>query len=178
MYEGGRLPRYLSLVLIGLLGAVLASLPACGSGEQGTAPQHSATVIATPAGAADQLDVSLTDAQRDRATDILSQQVAFNRQTYAALQQAGLTADTLVTLDFTYVAPDRKAASALGSFLENNDCLNVKVAASSNGHFEVTGHSQPTTITADLLDKWVTWMVVQGVARECEFDGWGTLVPR
>ena len=40
----------------------------------------------------------------------------------------------------------------------------------------VQGSTQPTTISPEILDQWVDWMVSAGFERGCEFDGWGAQV--
>jgi Regulator of ribonuclease activity B len=123
----------------------------------------------------------VNDTQRSRATAILARQVAMNRQTFAALQQAGLKPQSEVQLDFTFVAPDEERALALRSLLEQNDCIGVsaqKRPGLFSKKYTVTGKSAPTNLTIEVLDQWVQWMVVQGLELDCEFDGWGTSVPR
>jgi hypothetical protein len=42
--------------------------------------------------------------------------------------------------------------------------------------WSIVGRTQPTTISAAILDHWVDWMVRAGLQHDCEFDGWGTEV--
>lgn len=122
----------------------------------------------------------MNEQQRERAVAVISKQLAMNRQTFSQLRQAGLEPDDVVQLDFFFVAPDEKCAVALKSFLEQNDCLNVSVERRGgllSRKFDVAGQSLPTTVSIELLDEWVEWMVAQGLERACEFDGWGALVP-
>jgi regulator of RNase E activity RraB len=123
----------------------------------------------------------VNEAQTSRAAAIIAKQLAMNAQSLSALQQAGLKPDTVVQLDFTFVAPSRDAGAALKAHLEENDCLDVELRKRP-GLFsrkaDVVGKSQPTTVDAEILDQWVRWMVVQGVSHGCDFDGWGTFVPR
>jgi|GEM_PF-6941017 len=103
-----------------------------------------------------------------------------NRETLSRLQEAGLSADTEAQLDFTYVAADRQHALVLKDFLEQNDCLDVsvdKLGRLLSRRYEVTGTGQPTTLSLEILDEWVERMVVQGLERGCEFDGWRAFVP-
>jgi len=125
--------------------------------------------------------VRVDETHTNRAAAIIAKQLAMNTQTLAALQQAGLKPDTAVQLDFTFVAPDRGTGAVLKSHLEQNDCLDVELRKRP-GLFarkvDVVGKSKPMTVDAEILDSWVRWMVVQGVSHDCDFDGWGTLVPR
>ena len=175
VWKGESLRRVWRSSVVALLVTLVCTLTACDSNDQ-EASQQSPASVATAASPA-QIDAGLSDEQRRRVDDILAVQIAMNRQTYAMLQESGLQDDTVVRLDFTFVAPDRSTATALKSFLDKNDCVTVEVVPGSAGEFEVTGQSLPTTLTLDLLDQWVSWMVEQGVARDCEFDGWGALVP-
>jgi hypothetical protein len=121
----------------------------------------------------------VTKEQERRARRIAEKQFAMNQQTIAALERAGLRADDEVELDFMFVAPDEASAESLKSYLAVNDCESVDVkAVPDKPEFFVSGKSLPTVVTAAVLDRWVQWMAVQGVLRNCEFDGWGTTVPR
>jgi hypothetical protein len=123
----------------------------------------------------------VNEKQQERVIAIISSQLAMNPQTLAALLDAGLRPDDEVHLDFVFLAPDEKRAVVLKSHLEQSDCLDVTVQKRGgllSRSFEVTGRSLPTTVSVELLDEWVKWMVVQGMERDCEFDGWGALLPR
>jgi hypothetical protein len=37
----------------------------------------------------------------------------------------------------------------------------------------VTGTTQPTKVSLDILNDWVESMVAAGFDRDCAFDGWG-----
>ena len=42
----------------------------------------------------------------------------------------------------------------------------------------VRGSTQRTTISLDILDQWVEWMVAAGAEHgRCLFDGWGVQIP-
>lgn len=121
----------------------------------------------------------MNDDQRERIAAILAQQLSMNVQTLALLRENGLGPETVVQLDFFFVAPSRERAAALKSHLEANDCLEVETHRCRglfSKRFDVTGKSRPTTVDAEILDQWVQWMVVQGVLFDSEFDGWGTEV--
>ena len=111
--------------------------------------------------------------------DILATQLAMNRETWAVLQQHGVTEESLVRLDFSYNAPRKDAAESLVALiLEQTDYV---ARVDSSGSFlrlkwRVEGTTQPTTVSPEILDQWVTWMVAAGKERVCDFDGWGTPV--
>ena len=109
----------------------------------------------------------------------LAHQLAMNKETWAALQQHGLTDQSKVRLDFTYLAPSRDAANALEQFLRDDSDYDLSVQ--SQGSFfrktwTVTGTTQETAVFPEVLDQWVTWMVAAGRQHQCKFDGWGTSV--
>jgi hypothetical protein len=121
----------------------------------------------------------MNDNQRGRAAAILAQQLPMNPRTLALLQEKGLKPETVVQLDFFFVAPNRERATALKLHLEDNDCLEMETHRRPgvfSKKFDVTGKSKPTTVDAEILDQWVQWMVVQGVLFDSDFDGWGTEV--
>jgi hypothetical protein len=44
--------------------------------------------------------------------------------------------------------------------------------------WSVTGSTQPTVVSLDILNQWVGWMVGAGAENGgCEFDGWGAQAP-
>ena len=112
--------------------------------------------------------------------NLLSQQLMMNQQTWAALQKHGANEQTELRLDFSYNAPTREAAETLQRFLQVETDYDVRVE--SDGSFlrkswRVEGTTQPTTVSPQILDEWVTWMVLAGKEKgECDFDGWGTSV--
>ena len=111
----------------------------------------------------------------NRYQAILEHQCAMNKVTWEKLLAAGLTSDTEVRLDFFYVAPNDTAATALKALLEDQTDYDV-VTKSANDTWLVTGTTQPTSISPQILDQWVDWMITAGLEHECEFDGWGTEV--
>jgi hypothetical protein len=96
-----------------------------------------------------------------------------NPETWGALREHGVTEQTELRLDFFYMAPDRESAETLARFLR--DETDYEVEANAEG---VAGSTQTTTVSAEVLDDWVTWMVLAGHEHgRCEFDGWGAEVP-
>ena len=110
---------------------------------------------------------------------ILGQQLAMNKETWRALQANGVTAETPLRLDFAYNAPDQGSAEALRVFLSGETDYDVAVDSDPSGgreEWSVIGSTQETTVSPEILDQWVDWMVSAGVKHACEFDGWGTEV--
>ena len=111
--------------------------------------------------------------------ELLAAQQAMNKQTLSALRSHGLTPESEVRLDFTYLAPSAAAAEALAAFLTQE--TDYEAAARRSGgllarSWGVTGKTQPTAISESILDEWVDWMITAGLERGCTFDGWGTSV--
>jgi hypothetical protein len=106
---------------------------------------------------------------------MLEHQCAMNKVTRERLQAHGVTNDSELRLDFFYVAPNDTAAKSLKALLEDQTDYDV-VAKSSDDSWSVTGRTQPTTISPEILDQWVDWMITAGLEHQCEFDGWGTEV--
>lgn len=124
--------------------------------------------------------------QDRRARLQIQKQMTATQATLDALVRAGLAPHHVVSLDFSFVAPDRARADLLRAHLERNHCLDVSVdpideaesgRADPAAPHAVSGRSHPTKLSGELLNQWVPWMVVQGVRHECEFDGWSTQVP-
>jgi len=105
--------------------------------------------------------------------EVLSRQLAMNERTWAELQAHGVTEETQLRLDFFYEAPDEESAEALARFLVDETDYEVRHDDSS-----VSGATLDTTISQEILDQWVRWMVLAGHENgHCKFDGWGAAVP-
>jgi hypothetical protein len=115
----------------------------------------------------------------DWVQDALRHQLAMNPRTWAALNEHGVDESTELRLDFFYVSPGQTEAEALGEFLRRETDYEVSVHNIKKGmllkkQWIVTGSTQPTAVSLDILDQWVSWMVVAGADNgACEFDGWG-----
>jgi len=115
-----------------------------------------------------------------RYREILSKQLAMNPQTWAALQQRGVTEASQVRLDFAYACPNEARAQALRGLLAEQTDYETSMRAERGvlqRRWSVTGRTQATNISAAILDQWVDWMVSAGLEHDCEFDGWGAAVP-
>jgi hypothetical protein len=115
----------------------------------------------------------------DRYRRLLAKQLVMNEGTWAALQAHGVTEVTLLCLDFAFVAPSRANAEALQRVLVDQTEYAVEVKSAGglwSKRWSVTGSTKLTTISADILDQWVTWMVTAGIHENCDFDGWGAAV--
>jgi hypothetical protein len=118
----------------------------------------------------------MTDAHFEQ---ILATQLAMNPQTWAVLQEHGVTEQCQLRLDFSYNAPSKDAAEALVTLIQEQTDYDVRVETSGSflrRKWRVEGTTQPTAISPEVLDQWVTWMVTAGKERVCDFDGWGTPV--
>lgn len=80
---------------------------------------------------------------------------------------------------FFYDAPGQAGAEALGEFLRREtdydvDAPGIEEGVGSEERWSVTGSTQPTVVSLEVLDQWVGWMVAAGAENGgCEFDGWG-----
>jgi hypothetical protein len=102
--------------------------------------------------------------------------VARNAAIWAALTQAGVTEATELRLDFFYDSAGEASDAELAAFLGSETDYEVVRTSKQYG---VTGSTQPTTVTPQILDDWVRWMVLAGYEHgACKFDGWGAPVPR
>ncbi|MBN8542327.1 MAG: ribonuclease E inhibitor RraB [Deltaproteobacteria bacterium] len=118
----------------------------------------------------------MTEKQESKAKEIAARHLLMSNETLKAIRDAGLASDRSVQLDFYFNAPNEKSAQKLVKNLEANDCLNLMVEKSGSifsRKFRVHGKTHPTEVTEQILEAWIPWIVVQGAACECEFDGWG-----
>jgi hypothetical protein len=118
-----------------------------------------------------------------RSAVSLESQLAMNGQTWQTLQEHGATEESELRLDFVYFAPGEQEANELAAFLRAETDYEVQVDSSTSGllrrrAWTVSGTTQKTQLTLDVLDTWVEWMVAAGTENgQCEFDGWGAEVP-
>ena len=110
---------------------------------------------------------------------LLAKQLVMNEETWRTLQRSGVSEATQLRLDFAYVAPDRASAEALKGVLDEQTDYEVSVQSSGallRKNWSVVGSTRQTTVSAQVLDQWVDWMVTAGLHQNCEFDGWGTQI--
>jgi hypothetical protein len=109
---------------------------------------------------------------------LLAKHLGSNEQVWLALQDLGISDKTVLQLHFQYFAASEECAQQLISFLraETNYDVELRLDFSPEGQWLIAGHTQKTTISKQILDHWVDWMVATGLARGCVFDGWGASV--
>jgi hypothetical protein len=107
---------------------------------------------------------------------LLAQQLAMNEQTWTTLARNGLKPDAEVQLDFSYYGPNEERVNALKDFLQAETDYTANVAE-GDGRWALTGRTQKTRVSKEILDQWVDWMIIAGLRYGCQFDGWGTEVP-
>lgn len=113
-----------------------------------------------------------------QARRVLAQQLAMNERSWQALQEHGVTEESELRLEFFYVSPGEGEAENLRAFIQEQTDYDVRVRSSGGGFMRkrswtVTGTTQPTKVSLDILNEWVGWMVATGFESDCEFDGWG-----
>lgn len=116
--------------------------------------------------------------QEDKYNQNLKKQVSMNTETWETLQHKGVTEDTEVQLDFFYDSPSKEKAEQLQELLNEYD---YEVLIAQSGSFLkrrwlVSGKTSKTTISLQILDQWVHWMITAGKQHDSDFDGWGVEV--
>ncbi len=112
----------------------------------------------------------------------LSRQLRANAQTWKVLTDRGASERSELRLDFLYWAPERAEAETLRAFLSYETDYELAVGRtedrSGRAAWAVEGRTQPMSLNPEILDEWVTWMVVAGAENgRCEFAGWGAQLP-
>ncbi len=93
-----------------------------------------------------------------------------------AFADAGVTEETQLELDFFYMSRGSDADEELADYLTGQTDYDVQACASRQ--YGVTGSTEPTKVSVQVLDEWVAWMVRAGYEHgRCKFDGWGAAVP-
>lgn len=121
----------------------------------------------------------MPESREERYRRLLDRQLAMNRQTWTTLEKHGVTLSTRLHLEFMYWAPDQSSAERLKDLLEDKtdyELRPLRSAEQPQREWYVGGTTQATTISPEILDQWVDWMVSAGLEFGCEFDGWGTTV--
>jgi hypothetical protein len=118
----------------------------------------------------------MTSDQEEKAVRITKRQLELSGTTLDAMRRAGLTDEREIQIDFFFNAPNLVSAKALSEHLSANDCLDLKVERFGTfltRRFTVAGKTHATVVSPQVLAQWIPWMVVQGMAHNCQFDGWG-----
>jgi hypothetical protein len=121
---------------------------------------------------------------REWYEQLLELQLRANPGIWRKMREVGVDAQTQLRLAFIYLAPDEEAAQRLQTFLSEQTDYEVQSRGRPKGFFEkpewlVLGATQPTTVTPQMLDEWVEWMVAAGAAEgPCAFDGWTSEIVR
>lgn len=110
-------------------------------------------------------------------TQNLRAQIAMLPKTWDAFCANGITAATLLILDFNYVAPSKSAAESLAASLVSTQCR-VRSEGGLHKRWFVEGQTAaPMTTSLEKLQSWLEFMVDAGWKHECAFDGFGAQIP-
>src|SRR6185503_14437314 len=104
----------------------------------------------------------MTEDLDSRYRRILGKQLVMNEQTWRTLQGRGVTEATELRLDFSFVAPDRATAESLKAVLAEQTDYDITVQSAGGmlrTRWTVVGSTQPTAVSAEILEQWVDWMV-------------------
>src|SRR5689334_15035007 len=93
----------------------------------------------------------------DWVDDAIAHQIKMNARTWATLQSYGVGETTEITLDFFYDAPSEHSAWELAAFLRQETDYEVRVTKDG-----VKGSTQPTLVSLEILNQWVSWMISAG----------------
>lgn len=113
---------------------------------------------------------------------LIVEQQEMSAETLAELRARGVIDDvTLLRIDFAYDAPGESEAQQLAGFLQEQTDYDVEVTHGPRRRFRrswvVTGRTQMTAVSPDVIAQWIRWMVLAGAEHgECRFDGWGASV--
>jgi hypothetical protein len=114
---------------------------------------------------------------------VLRNQLEMNPRTWQAMTDLGVAEETALRLDFAYAAPGQVEANQLAAFLQRETDYAVQASSVKKGPLSrrvwfVEGTTNATTLSLDVLNQWVEWMVLAGYENgKCEFDGWGAQLP-
>lgn len=95
---------------------------------------------------------------------------------WGALKANGVTDETEMILEFTYLAPNKKSANVLKNALDIYDS-SVRAEGWLKIKWYVDGKSYPTPVSSDDLSQWLSFMVSLGWEHDCEFEGFDASIP-
>ncbi len=122
----------------------------------------------------------ISNANENQFDKLLSNQRLMTVETWNQLQSHGVTKDTKLALEFFYYAPDKDSAEkCMHHLLAYEYTVQIKPEKKDTpeGIWLVTGNTQATEMTEDILLQWVDYMVAAGWKYGCVFDGWGAEIP-
>ncbi|WP_135382590.1 hypothetical protein [Vibrio tasmaniensis] len=102
----------------------------------------------------------------------LESQLNMLNETWASLISNGVTNETELVLEFSYLCPNKASAIQLNDALGNYESL-IRSEGFINRSWFVEGYSNPTTVAKDILAQWLDFMVTKGWVLQCPFDGFG-----
>ncbi len=96
--------------------------------------------------------------------------------TWKKLQEGGLTTKTRLQLVFSYTMPSESMARVFSRGLRERFGYHVETSElpASEG-WSLKGRTVETTVTLEILKKWISYMVQAGVESGGRFEGWGAL---
>lgn len=103
-----------------------------------------------------------------------------NCETLNLLRSRGVSPRMPIRLEFLYWSVSETEARTLIAFLEAETDYDLTGRPDDReGHaWVVSGVTQPTEVTIEILDQWVEWMLEAGeVHGGSRFDGWGASIP-
>jgi hypothetical protein len=107
--------------------------------------------------------------------EVIASNIVKSREVWKVLQEKGVTTETELKLDFFYDPAGREQDEELVQFLRRETDYEVDTTSDIYG---VTGSTLPTTVSPEILDQWIEWMVLAGYENGgCRFDGWGLKSP-
>ena len=90
------------------------------------------------------------------------------------LQEEGLTTKTRLELEFSYKVPSESVAQDFSRGLREKFGYHVETSAiPESEEWSVKGRTVETTVTLEILKKWISYMVQAGVESGGRFEGWG-----
>jgi len=115
----------------------------------------------------------------ERHAEAARKQLAMTPQTIEALRGFGVTAEQQLKLEYFFYSNAPEKGDALASALVAlGYAAQSKPAAHDPALCVVTGWTTPLAIDEQPLLAWTRTMSDLGFAHDCEFDGWGTPVPK
>jgi hypothetical protein len=98
---------------------------------------------------------------------------------WAEMEASGVTAETVLALDFSHFSSERAAAESLADQLAENYTVQVTHNA-ANGYWFVNGTTRPSGITLEQEQHrgWVEFMSDVAKSHACVFGSWTLESPR
>jgi hypothetical protein len=119
-------------------------------------------------------DVTVAIGKTQLALRLLKKQLKQTARAKKILYDTGIPDDMEFCINFRFAAKNRLAGELLKNYICRETDYNVEIVPEGwlKRYWSVEGSTKPIRISKEIIDTWVSQMVLIGLEHECKFDGW------